>query len=99
MLRLKGERDDDTLREDEVRPRLVDIEETDELTGKDVFRVDESNQDEDTGYLEYDSGRPGRSLPFRGFAIATAAFDPTVFLIFFGPPYLSAAHVSDRTPS
>jgi hypothetical protein len=99
MLRLKGERDDDTLREDEVRPRLVDIEETDELTGKDVFPVDESNEDEDTGYLEYDSGRPGRSLPFRGFAIATAAFAPTFLLIFFGLPYLVGSAVPARTPS
>ena len=97
MLRLKGERDDDTLREDEVRPRLVDIEETDELTGKDVFPGDESN--EDTGYLEYDSGRPGRSIPFRGFAIATAAFAPTFLLIFFGLPYLVGSAVPARPPS
>ncbi len=99
MLRLKGERDDDTLREDEVRPRLVDIEETDELTGKDVFPGDESNEIEDTGYLEYDSGRPGRGLPFRGFAIAAAAFAPTFLLIFFGLPYLVGSAVPARTPS
>jgi hypothetical protein len=96
MLRLKGERDDDTLREDEVRPRLVDIEDTDQLTGKDVFPVDESN---DTGYLEYDSGRPGRSLPFRGFAIAAAAFAPTFLLIFVGLPYLVGSAVPARTPT
>jgi len=96
MLRLKGERDDDALREDEVRPRLVDTEETDELTGKDIFPVDESDEQ---GYLEYDSGRPGRSLPFRGFAIAAAAFAPTFLLIFFGLPYLLGSAGPTRTPS
>jgi hypothetical protein len=96
MLRLKGEREDDTLREDEGRPRLVDVEETDELTGKDVFPVDESDG---AGYLEYDSGRPGRTLPLRGFAIAAAAFTPTFLLIFFGLPYLVGSAVPGRTPS
>ncbi len=96
MLRLKGEREDDTLREDEGRPRLVDVEETDELTGKDVFPVDESDG---AGYLEYDSGRPGRTLPLRGFAIAAAAFTPTFLLIFFGLPYLVGSAVPSRTPS
>jgi len=96
MLRLKGERDDDVQREDEVRPRLVDTEETDELTGKDIFPVDES---EEPGYLEYDSGRPRRGLPFRGFAIATAAFAPTFLLIFFGLPYLVGSAVPARRSS
>jgi hypothetical protein len=96
MLRLKGERDDDVQREDEVRPRLVDTEETDELTGKDIFPVDESDE---PGYLEYDSGRPRRGLPFRGFAIATAAFAPTFLLIFFGLPYLVGSAIPARRPS
>jgi hypothetical protein len=96
MLRLKGEREDDTLREDEGRPRLVDVEETDELTGKDVFPVDESDGAE---YLEYDSGRRGRTLPLRGLAIAAAAFTPTFLLIFFGLPYLVGSAAPARTPS
>jgi hypothetical protein len=96
MLRLKGERDDDALREDEARPRLVDVEETDELTGKDVFPGDEAS---DAAYLEYDSRRPGGTLPLRGFAIATAAFAPTFLLIFFGLPYLVGSAVPARTPT
>jgi hypothetical protein len=96
MLRLKGEREDETLREDEGRPRLVDVEETDELTGKDVFPVDEPDG---AGYLEYDSGRPGRTLPLRGLAIAAAAFTPTFLLIFFGLPYLVGSAVPGRAPS
>lgn len=101
MLRLKGERDDDALREDEVRPR-VDVEETDELTRKDVFpgagSASPADEADDAAYPEYDSGRPGGTLPFRGFAIATAAFAPTFLLVFFGLPYLVGSAVPARTP-
>ena len=105
MLRLKGEPDaDDALPEDEGRSRAVDRGETDEITGRDVFR--NAGQDpgrsaaaDDDEDEPYDPWRPERTFPLRGLVIAGAAFAPTFLLIFFGLPYLVDSAAPTRTPS
>ncbi len=83
MLRLKGERADDVLRElDEVDHR--EPLPTDELTAADAFLTE-------PGDIEGE-------LPLRGLVIAAATFVPTVLAVFFGLPYLLGSATTVRTP-
>lgn len=92
MLRLKGERDDDILHEqDGVDPR--EPLPVDELTAADAFPTDPGDSD---GH-QYGED-PASILPLRGLAIAAATFVPTFLAVFFGLPYLVGSATTVRTP-
>ncbi len=94
MLRLKGEREDDTLHK------------LDELTAADALPSEPGDiEGEQYGQGEqYGEGEEHRVadmasiLPLRGLTIAAATFVPTFLAVFFGLPYLLGSTTTARTP-
>jgi hypothetical protein len=101
MLRLKGERDDDTLDEAELAEHREPLaHSSDEITSADAFPADRpDNEAYDVEGEDDEEEERWSILPLRGLGIAAATFVPTFLGVFFGLPYLLDSATTARTPS